>query len=111
MLSVTAKPLTAPVPTYIRIKDVSKVVMLESNTAEKARSYPISTAVRSLWPFSSSSRMRSKTSTLASTAMPMVRMIPAMPGKVSVQLNAAIAPIINITLSHSAVTAIKPMAR
>ena len=47
---------------------------------------PASTADRTVRPARSSSRMRSKTSTLASNAMPMVRMMPAMPGRVSVAL-------------------------
>ena len=55
--------------------------------------------------------MRSNTNTLASTAMPIVRMMPAMPGSVRVLSNAAIAPMTRITFKHNAPTAITPQSR
>ena len=48
------------------------------------RSNPFCTAARTVLPLRSSSRMRSKTSTLVSTPTPIVRMTPAMPGSVRV---------------------------
>ena len=109
--SVTANPLIAPVPTYIRMIAVISVVTFASNTAENARLYPRSTEVRRFLPPAISSRIRSNTRTFASTAMPMVRMMPAMPGSVSVALNAAIAPSTRTMLSPSAQTAITPARR
>ena len=105
---LTANPFTGPLPKYIRITAQSSVVKLPSSTAEKAFSYPRLTALANVLPAFSSSRMRSKTSTLASTAMPRVRMIPAMPGMVIVAPNAAIAPRMSTTLTASAATAITP---
>src|SRR5215475_426150 len=58
------------------------VVALASRMAENALEKPASTAARGDLPLRSSSRTRSKMSTLASTAMPRVRMMPAIPGKV-----------------------------
>ena len=63
---------------------VISVVTLASKIAEKARLKPTSIALRRLLPARSSSRIRSKISTLASTAIPIVRMMPAIPGSVSV---------------------------
>ena len=45
---------------------------------------PASTAATTALPARNSSRMRSKIRTFESTAMPMVRMTPAMPGSVRV---------------------------
>ncbi len=84
-------PLTGPVPNWNRNSAAVTVVRLPSRMAEKALSYPWSTARRGVLPRRSSSRMRSKMSTLASTAMPMVRMMPAMPGMVRVACKAAMA--------------------
>jgi hypothetical protein len=81
---VTAKPRTGPVPNWKRTKAVSSVVSCASTIAESAWPKPSLTATRGLRPAASSSRMRSKISTLASTAMPMERISPAMPGSVSV---------------------------
>ena len=80
---VTAKPRIGPEPKKKRIRPISSVVMLESKIARKARSYPAATAARADLPALNSSRMRSKISTLASTAMPTVSTMPAMPGMVS----------------------------
>jgi len=55
-----------------------------------------------------SSRIRSKTSTLASTAMPMVSTIPAMPGSVSVAPTRLSSPKISPTLRTSAILAKSP---
>jgi hypothetical protein len=76
---------------------VSSVVRFESTMADMACLKPSSAAVRGTLPALSSSRMRSKIRTLASTAMPMDRMSPAMPGMVSVALNAASPPMTRTT--------------
>ena len=81
---VTAKPLTGPVPNWKRKSAAIRVVMFASRIVPKARANPVSMAARTVLPTFSSSRMRSKISTLASTAMPMVRITPAMPGRVRV---------------------------
>ncbi len=60
------------------------VVMLQSNTARKAFLKPALVAAPMVLPAATSSRMRAKMSTLASTAIPSVRIMPAMPGKVMV---------------------------
>ena len=70
MISVTAKPLTGPVPNWKRKSAVSTVLTLESTMAFMACLNPSSIARRTVLPCSSSSRIRSKISTLASTAMP-----------------------------------------
>ena len=50
----------------------------------RAKEKPLSMATTGDCPSRASSRMRSKMTTFESTAMPMVRMMPAMPGSVSV---------------------------
>ena len=74
----------------------------------KAREYPVSTAEIGVRPDRTSSRMRSNTSTLASTAMPMVKTMPAMPGNVSVACRKLSTPRINTMLTTSATSAMKP---
>ena len=58
--------------------------MLASKIVESALSNPFFTASRALVVLFFSSLILSKTKTLASTAIPMVKTIPAMPGKVNV---------------------------
>ena len=57
--------------------------MLESKIDDKACLNPSTTAWSVLLPLANSSLERSKISTLASTAIPIVSTIPAIPGKVS----------------------------
>ena len=73
------------------------VVKWLSKTAEKARWKPTRTAARIVLPFQSSSLMRSKISTLASTAIPIESTKPAMPGSVSVACESARIAIITST--------------
>ena len=54
---------------------------------DRADRYPVSMADIGVRPLRVSSRIRSNTSTLASTAMPSVNTIPAIPGSVSVAWN------------------------
>ncbi|OQC68619.1 MAG: hypothetical protein BWX47_01744 [candidate division Hyd24-12 bacterium ADurb.Bin004] len=60
------------------------VVRLESRIVMKALENPASTAGLIPLPARRSSRMRSRMRTFASTDMPMVSTIPAIPGRVSV---------------------------
>ena len=62
----------------------SKVVMLPSRMADQARSNPVSMDALRLRPARSSSRIRSKMMTLASTAMPTEMTKAAMPDSVRV---------------------------
>ncbi len=72
---------------------------------------PFSIAVFGARPPLSSSRMRSKMSTFESTAMPIVKMNPAIPGRVSVALKRAIAPRSMTAFRISARTAFSPESR
>ena len=80
--SVVPKPLIVPVPKSIRITAAMIVVMFESITAERALLKPESTEERTVFPFLSSSLIHAKIITFASTAIPIERIIPAIPGSV-----------------------------
>ena len=109
--SVTANPRTGPVPNWNRIRPEQNVVTFESRIAYQARSKPLSIAARGVLPRRSSSRMRSRISTLASTAIPMVRTMPAIPGSDSVNPKAANAPTRKRMFRRSAASAITPPPR
>ena len=87
--NVCAKPLMEPVPFMPSTSAAIKVVMLPSRIAESAFLKPTSVASFTVLPAASSSRIRAKMITFASTAIPMERMIPAIPGKVNVISNAS----------------------
>ncbi len=57
----------------------------------KPFAYPVAIACRTLFPDRTSSLIRSKMTTFASAATPIVRIRPAKPGRVSVTLKARIA--------------------
>ena len=101
--SVTAKPLIGPVPYWNSTSAVISVVMLASRIVQSALSKPVAIAARGDFPARSSSRMRSKMSTFASTAMPTVSARPAMPGMVSVASKTDISPISMIMFTASAI--------
>ena len=84
MPSVKAKPLIKDVPNQKRITAVMKLEILESRIENQAREKPSLTASLMLWPERNSSLTRSKISTLASTAMPMEIINPAIPAAVKV---------------------------
>jgi len=63
--------------------------MFESNIAEKDLENPPSMEALIVLPVSISSLILSNIRTLASTAIPIVKIIPAIPGKVNVALNPA----------------------
>ena len=85
---VMANPFTVPEPKTPRTAAAINVVTLPSTMAESAFLNPISMAAITLLPAAISSRIRAKMITLASTAIPMERMIPAIPGNVRVISNA-----------------------
>ena len=109
--SETAKPLTGPVPNIKRTNAVISVVTWESKIDEKALSYPASIARRTGFPALSSSRIRSMINTFESTDIPIVRMIPAIPGNVSVAFKAARAPTNKIIFRTMVRSASKPESR
>ena len=83
---VTPNPRTGPAARKKSSPAASRVVMFESAMALSALRKPADSAVRRLLSLRAaySSRARSNTSTLASTAMPMASTNPARPGKVGV---------------------------
>ena len=107
---VKAKPLTMLVPQQYRIAQVIIVVILESKILVKALSNPELIAVKSVLPAFSSSFVLSKINMFASTAIPILRMKPAIPARVNVTPN-------NLNIAkritpymQSAMSAIKPGA-
>src|SRR5579864_6987556 len=81
--SVAANPFTAGVPKKNRKPQETTVVTCVSTRVAKALENPAASAAATDFPARSSSRMRSKMSTLLSTAMPIVSTAPAIPGNVS----------------------------
>ena len=91
--NVIAKPLTGPVPITYNIKAAINVVTFASKMVINALEKPSRIAVCGSLSFNSS-RMRANIKTLASTAIPTVRTMPAMPGKVNVAPSKDIIPVI-----------------
>ena len=108
IIKVVAKPLIGPLPKINSTTPVKNVVILESNIDERAFLKPSVTAKASALPALSSSRIRSKIITLASIAIPMVRTIPAIPGKVSTECKLAKTPNISKMLNNNAKSAYIP---
>jgi hypothetical protein len=81
---VTANPLTGPVPKKNKTNEAIRVVILASRIVPKDLEYPDSTAAKGLLPLKYSSLIRSKIITFESTAIPIVKTIPAIPGNVKV---------------------------
>ena len=81
---VMAKPLTMSEPKKARMTQTIPVEMLLSRMAGKARRKPSSTEAATDLPWRSSSRVRSKISTLASTAIPTDNTKPARPARLTV---------------------------
>ena len=82
--SVTAKPFIGPEPKTNKSKDAINVVILASKIVDKALSKPFYIVSYTFLFFKFSSFILSKIKTLASTAIPMVKTIPAIPGSVKV---------------------------
>ncbi|MOA00292.1 hypothetical protein D3C78_1196480 [compost metagenome] len=89
----------------------SSEVRLASRIAVKARLKPSWIARCTDMPLAISSRIREKISTLASTAIPMVSTIPAIPGKVRVAPSTDISATSRTMFSASATVAIRPKKR
>ena len=103
--SVVAKPLIGPVPKINKISAVKPVVIFASNIEERALLKPSEIDLRIPFPLSSSSLTLSKIKTFASTDIPIVRTIPAIPGKVSTAPRPANIPKIRRMLSNNAISA------
>ena len=82
--------------------------MFASIIEGKAFLKPISIALDVSLPARCSSRIRSKIKMFASTAVPMVKMIPAIPARVSTAPKDAKQPMMNITLANKAILAAIP---
>ena len=106
--NVTANPLTAPVPIVNNAIAAISVVIFASDIVENAFWYPAYMLALGELPLSISSRIRSKINTLASTAMPTVKTIPAIHDKVNVALNKESIAIIITMFAINAIFAINP---
>ena len=87
IIRVYANPLTVPEPSAISTNAAMIVVMLPSRMADIAFLKPIFIEELTVLPVAISSRIRAKIMTFASTAIPILKMIPAIPGSVSVISN------------------------
>ena len=85
---VWANPLTGPLPRNQSTAAAIRVVMFPSRIADMALWKPAFSDACTEVPAESSSFTRAKMMTFASTAIPIPRMIPAIPGRVSVMSNA-----------------------
>ena len=107
---VIAKPFTGPVPMKYKINAVNKVVILASKIVTNALEKPSRIAdCGSL--FFNSSLILENIKTFASTAIPTVKTIPAIPGSVKEAPNIDITPVINIRLMINDILAINPKPR
>ena len=105
---VVANPLIGPVPKINKISAVRPVVILASRIEERALLNPSAIALRIPLPLLSSSLTRSNINTLASTEIPIVSTIPAIPGKVRTAPNPASIPKINKIFNNKAISAKNP---
>ena len=106
--NVVAKPLIGPVPKTNKINAVKPVVILASRIDDSALLNPSATAFCAPLPLRNSSRIRSKMSTFASTEIPIVNTIPAIPGSVKTAPRPARIPKINKMFSAKAMSAYTP---
>ena len=83
-INVKANPCTGPVPNRNNIIPVINDVVFESKIAFNALLNPSSTEALNVLPLDNSSLTRSNTKIFASTAIPIVNIIPAIPGNVNV---------------------------
>ena len=82
--NVAANPFTKFVPTINNIKQLIKVVICPSIIDELALKKPLSIDLIRVFPFFNSSLILSKINIFASTAIPRLKINPAIPGKVIV---------------------------
>ena len=87
--SVMANPFTVPEPSTPSTAAAISVVIFPSKIADIAFLNPVSIALATERPAAISSLIRAKIITFASTAIPIERIIPAIPGSVSVISNAS----------------------
>ena len=106
--SVMAKPLITPEPRKYSTIAAIRVVTLPSTIADVALLYPSLMEERTVLPVAISSRIRVKMMTFASTAIPTERMIPAIPGRVSVISKRLMHRITIIQYRTSAIELAKP---
>ena len=107
---VIAKPFTGPVPIRYKIKAAISVVTFASKIVTKALEKPSLIAVCGSL-FFSSSRILENIKTLASTAMPTVKTIPAIPGSVKEAPRRDITPVIKMRLIIKEIFAAIPKTR
>ena len=105
---VVANPLIGPEPKINRMRAVNPVVMLASRMDDKALLKPSLTDCFSPLPFTNSSLILSKIRTFASTDIPIVNTIPAIPGKVKTAPRPAKIPKIKTIFNTKATSANKP---
>ena len=105
MIKVVAKPLIGPVPNTNNIKAVKPVVIFASNIEDNALEKPSFIDSFCDLPFANSSLIRSNISTLASTEIPIVKTIPAIPGNVNTAPKLDNTPKISSILNNKAMSA------
>ena len=105
---VTANPLMGPEPNTNNIIDAIRVVIFASSIVTIDFLKPKSKACILEFSFLVSSLIRSNIRTLASTAIPTVKIMPAIPGKVNVASNKVKIPISINKLEISEIFAIIP---
>ena len=110
-ISVTANPRIGPEPYIYKITDEMIVVICVSIIVIKARPNPRSIEVGTSKPRCNSSLIRSKIKTFESTAIPILKIKPAIPGKVSVAPRTISAASVRIIFKSSATTALTPAPR
>ena len=110
IINVKAKPLIGPVPKTYKIIPVNKVVIFASIIADKApfKLNPSETDCFKPLPLDKLSLILSNIITFASTDIPIVSIIPAIPGNVNTALNDAKTPKINKMFTANAISAYKP---
>ena len=108
IIKVTENPLIGPLPNENKAKAANKVVKLASTIVEIALWNPASIASRIFLPELNYSFILSKIKTFASTAIPTVKIIPAIPGRVSVASKMVKMPININKLEIKATLATKP---
>ncbi len=106
-----AKPLIGPEPNWYKISAARIVVTFASIIVVIALEKPLSTADLDFLPFSNSSLILSKIITFASTAIPTVKINPAIPGNVRVASNIDKIDKTSIRLKINPVEAMKPDPR
>ena len=106
--NVVAKPLIGPDPKINNINAVNPVVTLASRIEDNALLKPSETDCFNPFSLYNSSLILSKIRTLASTDIPIVRTIPAIPGRVKTAPRPDKNPNINTILSTKAMSAYNP---